>query len=246
MEATMKAKLLCRHQLVCLLTLASVVIAPAWAATPDEPATAPLARDEPHHHLLFQNEFVRIMRVVIPPGDATLWHEHNFDFGVVFVNGSKLRADLPTDPQGTERIAATKNFIFFDYDGKHFVHRVNNIDTTAINHQLAFELIPSRPMGFGASDRSAVPEYKMEVDNERVRMWRLQLAPGQTAAMIVQKAPGIRFVLSGDRFVETHGEGRAQDIATMAGDYAWLPGGALRSVTNAGVSPLELIEIELK
>jgi len=77
-------------------------------------------------------------------------------------------------------------------------------------------------------------------------MWRLQLAPGQTATLIAQKAPGIRFVLSGDRFIETHGDGYANDIAIKAGDYAWLPGGALRSVTNAGATPLELIEIELK
>jgi hypothetical protein len=157
-----------------------------------------------------------------------------------------VRADVPTNLQGPERQTPTKSFNFIAFAGKHFVHRLNNIDTAAMNHQLAFEIIPPQPIGFGVSDRSTAPEYKMEVDNDRIRMWRLHLAPGQTAASITQKAPGIRFVLSGDRFVETHADGHAQDIATKVGDYAWLPGGALRSVTNAGVSPLELIEIELK
>jgi hypothetical protein len=216
------------------------------AATSDEPSNVPLARNELHHHVLFQNEFVRIFRVVIAPGDATLWHEHNFDFGVVFVNGSKVRADLPTEPHGTEATLATKRFIFFPYDGKHFVHRVNNIDPTAINHQLAFELISPRPIGFGVSDRSAAPEYKLEVDNDRIRMWRLQLASGQTAAAITQKAPGIRFILSGDRFIEAHSEGPTNEISTTPGDYTWLPGAASRSIANVGATPLELIEIELK
>jgi hypothetical protein len=56
-------------QFIYLVALASAVVAPSGlAATPDEPAGATLARDEPHHHLLLQNEFVRIMRVVVPPG----------------------------------------------------------------------------------------------------------------------------------------------------------------------------------
>jgi quercetin dioxygenase-like cupin family protein len=235
-----------RRQFVrgCCTALASIWIVPAFAID-DDPAKAPLARDEPRHHLLLQNEFVRIIRVVIPPGEATLWHEHNFDYGVLFVNGTKLKVDDITNPQGEPRVSVTKAFTYMTYAGKRFVHRVHNTDTTP-NHQLAFEIIPPRPIGFAVSDRSAAPQYKMEVDNDRIRLWRVQLAPGQIADLITQKAPAIRFILSGDRLIETHGDGQINEINVRTGDFAWLPGAASRSLTNAGSSPLELVEIELK
>jgi len=74
----------------------------------------------------------------------------------------------------------------------------------------------------------------------------VQLAPGQIADPITQKAPAIRFILSGDRLVETHGDGQVNEINVRTGDFAWLPGAASRSLTNVGSSPLELVEIELK
>ena len=116
-----------------------------------------------HSDNLLQNEFVRIIRVVIPPGESTLWHEHNFDYGVLFVNGTKLKVDETTNPQGEPRVSASKAFTYTTYAGKRFVHRVHNTDTTP-NHQLAFEIIPPRPIGFAVSNRSAAPQYKMEVD----------------------------------------------------------------------------------
>jgi quercetin dioxygenase-like cupin family protein len=228
------------------------VAAPAMAQSnqaaqvTDDPAKAPLARDEPRHHVLLQNEFVRIIRVVIPPGQSTLYHEHNFDYGVLFVNGTKVHVDTVAAPQGTPGNTVTKQFIFITYAGKHFVHRVHNADDAAINHQLAFEIIPPNPIGFALSDRSAVPQYKLEMDNERIRVWRLQLAPGEVTAQITQKAPGIRFVLSGERFLETHSEGQVREFKIRPGDYAWLPGAASRSISNVGATPLELLEVELK
>jgi hypothetical protein len=218
---------------------------PASAALVDDPAKAPLARDEPRHHLLLQNEFVRIVRVVIPPGKTTMWHEHNFDYGVLFVNGTKVHVDTAANVQGADGDTVTKSFVYMTYAGKHFVHRVHNTEST-INHQLAFEIVPPNPIGFAVSDRSSAPEYKMELDNDRIRVWRLQLSPGEDAGLITQKAPGLRFILSGDRLVETHADGQVKEIAIKPGDFAWLPGASTRAVANSGAAPLELLEIELK
>ena len=32
--------------------------------------------EEPHHRLVFQNQYARVMDVLIPPGEATLFHTH--------------------------------------------------------------------------------------------------------------------------------------------------------------------------
>ena len=88
----------------------------AVEADPSEIPEHPiLARYEPHHHILVQYEFVRIYRVIIAPGDATLWHAHNLDFGVMMVNGSKLRGDMPEKNPGPEWMAPTGNFLYFPF-----------------------------------------------------------------------------------------------------------------------------------
>jgi mannose-6-phosphate isomerase-like protein (cupin superfamily) len=246
MEACGKSNSVRRREFIFALSiLAFAQVLPAHSENVDDPAKAALARDEPRHHLLLQNEFVRIVRVVIPPGESTRWHEHNFDYGVLFVNGTKVHVDTAANPQGAAGNTITKSFAYMPYAGKHFVHRVHNTEAT-INHQLAFEIIPPLPIGFAVSDRTAAPQYKLEMDNDRIRVWRLQLAPGEEAGLITQKAPGIRFVLSGDRLVETHADGNANEISVRNGDFAWLPGAASRSLTNVGATPLELLEIELK
>ena len=78
----------------CCAALTGMKIVPSFAALTDDPASAPLARNEVHHHVVLQNDLVRIMRVLIPPNDATGWHEHNFDYVVVAVNGTKVHGIL--------------------------------------------------------------------------------------------------------------------------------------------------------
>jgi hypothetical protein len=86
----------------------------------------------------------------------------------------------------------------------------------------------------------------METDNDRVRVWRLQLAPGEVAELINQKAPAVRVVLSGERLLETDSNGQVREFSAKSGDFAWLPGPSARSITNAGLAQLELVEVELK
>jgi quercetin dioxygenase-like cupin family protein len=229
----------------CCAALAGMKTVPSFAALSDDPASAPLARNEAHHHVVLQNDLVRIMRVLIPPNDATGWHEHNFDYVVVAVNGTKVHVDVRGNPQAVEGTMVTNSVAYTNYVGKHFVHRVANRSET-VNHQLAFEILPSSPGSFTPSDRSSVPQYKMETDNDRVRVWRLQLAPGEVAELINQKAPAVRVVLSGERLLETDSNGQVREIGAKSGDFAWLPGPSARSVTNAGLMPLELVEVELK
>jgi len=41
-------------------------------------APVPLS-GEPRHHLKFENQYVRVFDVLVPPGDATLFHTHSND-----------------------------------------------------------------------------------------------------------------------------------------------------------------------
>src|SRR4030095_13366709 len=50
--------------------------------------------NEPRHHLKFENEYVRVFDVVVPPGDTTLFHIHSNDYAYVGIGPATLKAEV--------------------------------------------------------------------------------------------------------------------------------------------------------
>jgi hypothetical protein len=46
---------------------------------PDGPKPVPMT-EEPHHHLIFENSYVRVFRFALPAHEATLLHAHDFPY----------------------------------------------------------------------------------------------------------------------------------------------------------------------
>jgi hypothetical protein len=53
------------------------------------PAEVPVDK-EPHHHLVFENEYVRVFKVEVPPHEATLVHRHSRDYVVVTIGDANV------------------------------------------------------------------------------------------------------------------------------------------------------------
>ena len=86
--------------------LAAVLLAPLLAAAQD-PTAVPLSQ-EPHHHLVFENSYVRAYYVDVPPHESTLRHRHDLPyFGVLLSGGSgpsaAPAASTPQEPAGAPR-----------------------------------------------------------------------------------------------------------------------------------------------
>jgi hypothetical protein len=92
------------------------------------PAAVPIP-EEPHHHLVLQNSFVRVFRVSVPAHDATLLHQHDVPYLYValgpadFVNAvaGKPEAHLMMEdgqvgysPGGFAHIARTDSGLVFN------------------------------------------------------------------------------------------------------------------------------------
>ena len=74
----------------------------------------------------------------------------------------------------------------------------------------------------------------------------LVLDPGQSVPPILQSAPGLRVILSGDQITETIEGAPDRDIRVKPGSFEWQPAGRTRGLRNSGTSPVELAEWELK
>ena len=230
-----------RRRLLCACCAGVVSAFVPWPLVAAPAAVA--ASDEPHHHVIYDDTDLRIMRVMIPPGTATGWHKHAHDFVVTVLRGSQTRTETEGEAEAAIGEMVTDAVTFGAYGEKAIVHRIANTSTW-LNHQLTFEILTRQPMGYGPADRGGVPDFVPLLQNARLKAWRLKLAPGAVAAPVVQSGPGVRVILAGDRIIDTPPHGTATETDIRAGDAAYLAP-ATRSVANAGNGPLDLIEFEL-
>jgi quercetin dioxygenase-like cupin family protein len=93
--------------------------------------------NEPHHHLVFENEYVRVFKVEVAPHEATLVHRHKRDYVVVTIGDAEVtNAVVGKEP---------KKWTFKDGDvtfleatrEKSFAHKaVNESDKAFVNYTI--------------------------------------------------------------------------------------------------------------
>ena len=196
---------------------------------------------EPRHHPKFENEFVRIWDVTVPAGDATLWHAHRNDNVVVTLSDASLRienaAAAPAESQwkfGQVRFAKAT-----------YVHRAINIGTTPF-HNLTIELLKSPTASPQPSAQN--PETRQPIlENDRVIVFRVSLAPGESLPMHRHRFAGLGVMLSDAEIAfQNEGSKQVQKLKVTAGYVRWRPDPITHSVQNIGKTRLEAIDIELK
>ena len=91
------------------------------------PAVLPVGYlSEPRHRWLFENQYVRVYDVRIPPGETTAFHRHAYDQVLVYVTGGLVSVQLDGQPWGRP-IAIEPRSVSFSADSrKPITHRVRN------------------------------------------------------------------------------------------------------------------------
>jgi quercetin dioxygenase-like cupin family protein len=134
----------------------------APSRTANQVAGEPLAlQEEPHHHWKFENQYVRVFEVVLPPGESTLFHTHIYNKGI---DVQLSKAVVQEQYHGKEWEPASKvlsGAVGYGEDPKTaYAHRVRNIGTTVF-HEIYIESL-TRPAGnnlfLRCATECAVPE----------------------------------------------------------------------------------------
>jgi len=105
---------------------------------------------------------------------------------------------------------------------------------------------PATPLPAVYQDPTTVDpgHYKVEFENERVRVLRIRYGPGEKSTMHGHPASVAVFLTEG-RFRFTYPDGRADDNAATAGQVLYFD--ALEHLPeNTGDQPFEVIAVELK
>jgi predicted metal-dependent enzyme (double-stranded beta helix superfamily) len=194
--------------------IAVVLIATALAGRAQSPAAVAVDQ-EPHHQVVFKNDFIRVIDATFPPGYVTLNHSHDIDNVAVTIATGQ-------EPDTAGRVGRAG----FSKGG--YSHRVTN-SGPAIMRFIDVEIFKSdRPPSAAAQ----LANHTLELENDRVRVYRVKLGPEQSLPSHTHAAGWIEVTVTGGRGPGFHvwrGAGESSPLKVSAGDR-----------------PLEIVEIEPK
>ena len=225
-------------KLVMLCVLALIPIAAiSQSNSPQNPVEI---KGEPSHHPKFENEFVRVWDVTVPGGDATLWHAHRNDNVVVTLAPAKLHIEtLGRDPVDAEWKYGEVRFSQATY-----IHRATNVGATAF-HNLTIELLKPAPPAGDSSTSPGEAGLEPVLENDRVRVYRTSLAPGEAQATHTHPFPSLVVTITaGDIEVTANGKGVRHPVKDD--DVSWQAAGVTHSIKNVGRTRFDSVNIEFK
>jgi quercetin dioxygenase-like cupin family protein len=95
---------------------------------------------EPHHHVLFRNQYVCVLDVQIPPGESLLFHKHSYDNLSIRLSGGLIQNQMEgSDWPGPSGVIPGA-VVFAEASKKPYTHRVKNLGTS-VYHVIDVELL---------------------------------------------------------------------------------------------------------
>ena len=230
-----------------VILLAAILSVPISAQVEDKPVPMDKA---PFHIPVFQNDYLILLNVNIPPGRNTGYHIHYADsVSVNLMPASQTNqdygsSDVSAPGSGGEGAPGRATFTNVTKDGPR-THKATNVGPTPF-HNISFILKHARADGNMVSDRTGVAGFTQIMDNARLRAWRVVLKPGAATGQIKQTAPGLRVYVQGGVLAEMVPGSADRGMAPYEGDFIWEDAGQTRAVKNTGTTQIEFVEFELK
>jgi quercetin dioxygenase-like cupin family protein len=222
-------------KLIACALLSLMGLLPSVAQSP-----VPVAK-EPRHHLKYENDYVRVFDVVVPPGDATLFHVHSNDYAFVSIGDANLKAQV-LDREPSDLILKDGEVRFTKGP---ITHRVTNVSSAPFRN-ITIEILASPGAKNDAAQSHAITGHTLILENDRVRVERLVLEPGQSTGMHEHKLSGLAVAVSSGKIIlESPGQ-KAQRVEFKPGEFRWHTGAMTHKLTNAGKARFEAVDIEWK
>jgi len=216
------------------------------AQDPTAPLPAVPLRDEPHHRLILQNDFVRVYSVDVPPLDATVLHKHDLPYLGVTLGA----ADLVNVVSGKPEAHVTLEDGQVIYSPGAYSHLVRtdagtpfrNVTIELVRPQgtarnLCKEIIPGAlgacPQQAAASKKNSSESADDEIayfETDEARVVLIKIAGGRD---YVDEAPKLSCLLIALTDANLDVDLGGQHISFLhGGDVLWLPVGTHRKVVD--------------
>ncbi len=200
-----------------------------------------LVNEEPRHRPVFQNDQIRILNVLVPPGDTTQYHIHHTPSVFIFFTSTATGSQLQGASALTSKSTAG-NILFEDLAPPHIrVHRVWNEDKDTL-HVMDVELL-SKDTGFIQKPMN-MQDLKLEIDAPWVRAYRLTLLKGNDFILSSEKRSFI-FVSFNATTMQTKQSGKTQYQTLKQGSFFVIKRRRSLSLKNTSDHTVQFVLLEL-
>ena len=196
-------------------------------------------KDEPRHHNVFENSYLRVLDVRIKPGDTSLFHKHATPSVFVVLHPVKTGSEVKVEEQKATALASPDPSISFEgFYTSPRIHRVWNADTAQF-HVMDIEILNKG--GHAGSEPIQQEGFKLLFDEQPVRAYRLTLQKGSTTQ--VQRQTPLLIIGLTDA---------AQPLSVnktsfgKEGDFLFVPAGQVVQFSNTGGEAYSFGVLEMK
>ena len=202
---------------------------------------------EPHHHLVFTNDQVRVFNVEIAPNSETEMHVHHHDY--IYVNLGV--AEVVNTVKGKAPVTVKLRDGDTNFLSAGFSHSARNLSTQpfrdVIIELLQDDKLRASPANWD-EDRGleVLPGGTKEIlfVKDGVRVSELELQPGATIPKHHHTGPHLAVALT-DYQLRSDVAGKTPvTLSFKAGESKWLPGGYTHTVTNTGQHVAKFVTLE--
>jgi len=221
----------------------------AFSQNAQAPTAVPV-KDEPHHHLVLENSYVRVFRVSIPANDATLLHQHALPYVFVSLGPADFTNAVAGKPEVEAKLADGQ----LGYSKGNFAHIARTDHALPFNN-VTIELLKPQgePRNICAQILVTAPEGacpKSLPSSGGVRKKPL-LETGNTFVDLVELDPSLDVVnirlqglvvFLGDTQIQEDSI-NAPTARVVKGDVIWIPEGSGETIWNSKGKDLRYIQL---
>ena len=221
-----------------LIVIALLILASARALAQD-----PVKVAAKQCKVAFENEYVRVLHWTVGPHEKTAMHAHP---ALVSISLSASKTRFTSADGKTRDVESKAGQATWSDPDKHSSEALGDKAGGIIQVELKKQ--PGAAMtSFAASEDSVAVDpkhYKVEFQNDRVRVLRIKYGPGEKSVMHAHPANVAVFLNDGQaKMTLPDGKARATDM--KAGQVLW-SGKEKDLPENSGGRPFELVLVELK
>lgn len=214
---------------------------------------------EPHHHLALHNEYVKVFKVEVSPGDSIVLHRHDQDTIAIAIGEQLVTVGIPGKPDVHQKNADAQ--VRLQRAGYMHSTRVDGntpYHTIAVEllhpqtnfHNVCAEVLPAQPLNCpDAAAKASSSELRrplLESNETRVRLVRV--LPGQSANLgeVSPAWDAHQLIVALDAVSISLKSGQVPARSLQPGDFEWIEGGyspgrVLQNSTDQDVRFIEVV-----
>lgn len=203
-------------------------------------AQQPVPSDQdPLHKTIFNNSYLIVLHVTIPPGQSTGFHTHSRDAIAVRLSDAKTKMQEMGKAAGPVTAHHPGEVSANDYAKNPLTHKVSNAgDTDFVVFDVEAYKLSDGPHGDAIGPVAA--------ENASMRAYGYELAAGESSTQHTHVRPYLIVAATPMELKMTAPDGQSQEHPVKTGDLHWIDQKVTHTLTNNGKEKGVIVEIEMK